>query len=135
MPHGYFCGVRPSGKRAAQAITYYLEGLELVTLPSWDLPTTEGLPEDAHIKKAMRYEKRAVKPPGNWGFSELYEGFDLVEALAEVDRCLCCGAKAIAAYTDDCMTCFGCDINCPVEAIFVHPFKEILPRALRPVES
>jgi NADPH-dependent glutamate synthase beta subunit-like oxidoreductase/NAD-dependent dihydropyrimidine dehydrogenase PreA subunit len=122
------------GKRAARAITYYIRGLEMATLPSWDPPITERLPEDAHIKKATRYEKRAVEQPGNRGFFELYEGFDLVAGLAEVDRCLCCGAKAIAAYTDDCMTCFGCDINCPVGAIFMHPFKEILPRALRPVE-
>lgn len=35
--------------------------------------------------------------------------------------------KAVIKYPDDCMTCFSCEMNCPVEAITVHPFKEVLP--------
>lgn len=35
--------------------------------------------------------------------------------------------KAYIAYPDDCMTCFLCERICPVGAIFVHPFKELLP--------
>ncbi|MFZ7101537.1 MAG: 4Fe-4S dicluster domain-containing protein [Peptococcaceae bacterium] len=35
--------------------------------------------------------------------------------------------KAYIAYADDCMTCFLCELVCPQGAIFVHPFKEILP--------
>jgi NADPH-dependent glutamate synthase beta subunit-like oxidoreductase/NAD-dependent dihydropyrimidine dehydrogenase PreA subunit len=118
------------GKRAAQAIKYYLGGLELGNLPAKEIPVTEKLPEDARLKQAMRYEKRAVDAAGRARFSELYRGFDLVEAMAEVDRCLSCGAKSFAAHPDDCMTCFNCEIHCPAKAIFVHPFKEILHRAL-----
>lgn len=36
--------------------------------------------------------------------------------------------KAYIAYPDDCMTCYKCELACPSEAIYVHPFKEILPR-------
>lgn len=38
--------------------------------------------------------------------------------------------KACIAYPDDCMTCFACEMACPQQAIYVHPFKEILPRVL-----
>ncbi len=38
--------------------------------------------------------------------------------------------KAHIAYGDDCMTCFKCERLCPADAIFVHPFKEVLPMAL-----
>ncbi|MDO4280612.1 MAG: ferredoxin family protein [Peptococcaceae bacterium] len=35
--------------------------------------------------------------------------------------------KAFIAYPEDCMTCFICERHCPKGAIFVHPFKEMLP--------
>jgi len=35
--------------------------------------------------------------------------------------------KAYIAYPDDCMTCYYCERICPAGAIFVHPFKELLP--------
>ena len=35
--------------------------------------------------------------------------------------------KACIAYGDDCMTCFLCERLCPSGAIYVHPFKEVLP--------
>jgi NAD-dependent dihydropyrimidine dehydrogenase PreA subunit len=38
--------------------------------------------------------------------------------------------KAYIAYPEDCMTCFVCEIGCPENAIFVHPFKEVLPLAI-----
>lgn len=41
------------------------------------------------------------------------------------------GEKAIIKYPDDCMTCFECELNCPEEAIYVHPFKEELPLAIK----
>jgi len=40
-------------------------------------------------------------------------------------------AKAYIAYPEDCMTCFVCELGCPEGAIFVHPFKEVLPPAIK----
>jgi NAD-dependent dihydropyrimidine dehydrogenase PreA subunit len=40
------------------------------------------------------------------------------------------GEKAIIRYPDDCMTCYTCELKCPVSAVDVHPFKEALPRAI-----
>lgn len=37
------------------------------------------------------------------------------------------GEKGIIKYSDDCMTCFECELNCPMGAIYVHPFKEEFP--------
>lgn len=38
--------------------------------------------------------------------------------------------KAFVAYPEDCMTCYLCEMNCPSGAVYVHPFKELLPRSL-----
>lgn len=53
-----------------------------------------------------------------------------------VDKCpldtirLGADGKAIIAYPEDCMTCYLCEMHCPCNAIYVHPFKELLPRSL-----
>jgi NAD-dependent dihydropyrimidine dehydrogenase PreA subunit len=44
------------------------------------------------------------------------------------------GGRAIIKYPDDCMTCFECELNCPAEAIYVHPFKEKLPLTIEYLE-
>ena len=49
------------------------------------------------------------------------------EAFEEARRCMTCGGKAFIAHPEDCMTCFMCDMACPSEAIYVHPFKEVIP--------
>lgn len=52
------------------------------------------------------------------------------EAMAEVQRCVTCGSRAIAQYKNDCMTCYFCEMACPVDAIRVDPIKEKLPRTI-----
>ena len=121
------------GKRAALAINLFLLGMEMDGLPPREMPITDKLPEDREFQKSMRHEKNPLGQIGNQDFTELYKGLDMVETLAEADRCLVCGAKSIAVYMDDCMTCFNCELNCPADAIFVHPYKEILPRSLRSI--
>lgn len=51
-------------------------------------------------------------------------------AMLEAHRCVTCGAKATVAYKNDCMTCFFCEIACPVQAIKVDPIKEEIPRTI-----
>lgn len=46
-----------------------------------------------------------------------------------------CGSKSRITYTDDCMTCFNCELNCPSGAIYVHPFKERFARTLDQIEA
>ena len=31
--------------------------------------------------------------------------------------------KAVVKYPDDCIGCFECELNCPSEAIYVHPLR------------
>jgi len=35
--------------------------------------------------------------------------------------------KADIAYPEDCITCYICEMQCPQDAIYVHPFKEVMP--------
>ncbi|MFQ8888564.1 MAG: hypothetical protein ACLR7Z_09755 [Bilophila wadsworthia] len=53
--------------------------------------------------------------------------------FAEALRCMTCVAVRIT--TDDCMTCFNCELNCPSGAIYVHPFKERFARTLDQIEA
>jgi NAD-dependent dihydropyrimidine dehydrogenase PreA subunit len=40
------------------------------------------------------------------------------------------GEKATIKYPEDCMTCYTCELKCPSGAIFVHPYKEVVPRSI-----
>lgn len=37
--------------------------------------------------------------------------------------------KAFIAYLEDCMTCYNCLLDCPANAITLHPFKKEQPQA------
>ena len=38
--------------------------------------------------------------------------------------------RAIITYPEDCLTCYACEIQCPGDAVRVHPFKEVMPSVL-----
>lgn len=56
--------------------------------------------------------------------------FSYETAMLEAHRCVTCGAKTTVAYKNDCMTCFFCEMACPVGAIKVDPIKEEIPRTI-----
>jgi NADPH-dependent glutamate synthase beta subunit-like oxidoreductase/NAD-dependent dihydropyrimidine dehydrogenase PreA subunit len=122
-----------AAKKAATAIECFLGGIEIEGQEEERFEAVTDFPAPELVQRARRREKESVKRTDN-SFSELYTGFDLVETLIEAERCMTCGAKSIAEHLDDCMTCFACELNCPSGAIFVHPFKEVLPRSFRPAE-
>jgi 2-oxoglutarate ferredoxin oxidoreductase subunit delta len=37
--------------------------------------------------------------------------------------------KAVIKYLEDCMTCYNCELECPQNAIIVHPLKKEQPQA------
>lgn len=126
-------GAVGGGKRAAQAIAWYLMGRDLEALPPRKRQVLGASSKISTLKKISRYHRISINHPELNENAESYLGFDLIQTLAEADRCMTCGGKAVIAHLDDCMTCFSCELNCPSNAIFVHPFKEILPRSLRPI--
>lgn len=119
------------GKRAAEAIALFLRGGDLSTLEAWSRPVAPALAHpDKHRRQKRQEGKRTGQPTL---FGELHAGFDLTQTLAEANRCLTCGSSARIAHRDDCMTCFGCELYCPEDAIRVSPIKEAWPRALAPL--
>lgn len=114
------------GREAAFSIDRALRGSQILADRGLSRAVAAVLPGEG-VLPAERNERKAKDVQG---FAERRLGFTLHEALAEGMRCMTCGAKARIAYTDDCMTCFTCELRCPSGAINVHPFKEPLPRTL-----
>jgi Pyruvate/2-oxoacid:ferredoxin oxidoreductase delta subunit len=110
-----------SGKRAALSIHLKANGLEPAQiLPSLALGGGASLSLQAYLEdgrldlkkvvqfaelNTLRYRKRAAlhgtprpAPRGHLGFREVNGGLDKEAAVAEAQRCFCCG------------TCIGCDL-------------------------
>ena len=106
-----------SGRKAALAVNNILQGSN----PDMGLNTRIRTAAPQDISSLEHIERR-----------ECDEGdvLSLEHALEEAVRCLTCGSRAHIAYPDDCMTCFACEVRCPVGAIDVDPFKEFHPRHL-----
>jgi heterodisulfide reductase subunit A-like polyferredoxin len=116
-----------SAKRAALSMDRFLKN--------------EGLKDvaDQEIRKVTNLPGRGIKPmdrqtpPKSKGRGEgrsREETFREEVALLEAQRCMSCGSKAYIAHPEDCMTCFECEVECPSEAVTVHPFKEPLPMTI-----
>ena len=81
-----------------------------------------------------RHERTLLPEDPEHPFAERAKPLDMEACFAEALRCMTCGSKSRITYTDDCMTCFNCELNCPSGAIFVHPFKERFARTLDQIE-
>ena len=124
-----------SGRRAAISVHRFLSGAEL-NRPVPERPVATDMLSRLDPSKIAHVRRNDRRKNALCGFSECRLGLSLDAAMAEAGRCLTCGGRAHIAYTDDCMTCYTCEVRCPADAIHVHPFKERLPRTLdtvRPV--
>ena len=119
-----------AGHEAALSVHQDLMGITVGLNRQRTRNVTERLPK-RNIPPAERQERT----PACGDCAGLRTGFDLEQALAESRRCLTCGSRAYVTYPDECMTCFGCELRCPAEAIDVHPFKERLQRTLDMMEG
>lgn len=118
-----------AGRQAAFSANCFING--------WDM--LESRPSKKHETAVMPVEKMfkysQEKPVGNLPAAARNEAvsgevFDYETMMREVNRCVTCGAKAEAAYKNDCMSCYFCEIACPVGAIVVDPMKEKQPRVI-----
>ncbi|GEM_PF-959019 len=105
------------GRRAADSVARYLNGWDMIESRPVLGPVVVDVPGKG-IEPAPRLERAGEAP------------FAFEDMILEANRCLTCGAKAYAAFKDDCMTCYFCEMACPQGAIAVHPFKENLPRTI-----
>ncbi|MBR3879989.1 MAG: FAD-dependent oxidoreductase [Mailhella sp.] len=127
------------GREAAESIDRMLIGADIPArrgvkrpvVQEEKLPGVNILP-GKEIRPVPRNERTAVVPSEPFG--EKTVGLDMEAGFTEALRCMTCGSRAVVAYTDDCMTCFFCELNCPSDAIFVHPFKERFARTLDQIE-
>lgn len=123
------------GRECAFSIDRMLKGADLLgerglirpTVPEEKLPGEGIQPEPRHERTSLPFDQE--RP-----FAEHTLPLDREACFAEALRCMTCGSKSRIAYTDDCMTCFNCELHCPSGAIFVHPFKERFARTLDQIE-
>jgi NADPH-dependent glutamate synthase beta subunit-like oxidoreductase len=119
-----------SGKRAAVSIDRFLRGQDLKADRQIEIPKVGRIPGEGMEHRAR--QETSIRPVAERtrGFGEINGGFSEEMAMLEAERCMTCGSKAYIAYPEDCMTCFTCALKCPYQAVDVHPFKEVLPRAI-----
>lgn len=117
------------GHKAAISVDRFLSGAELYR-PEASKAVVDDMLSRLDPEKVVRLKRNERRTGSAEGFKEKTAGLPLDLALAEARRCLTCGGKARIAYSDDCMTCYTCEVRCPAGAVNVHPFKERLPRTL-----
>ncbi len=133
---GSVAGAIAAGRQAAQGIALFLRGGDLKTLKAYEAPQNKSVADLKNCRPARRYDIKTPEQREERALpADRAAGYRMLEALAESNRCLTCGSKARIAYTDDCMTCFACELNCPADAIFVSPIKEEWPKALAPLPA
>ena len=101
-----------NAKRAAVSISRYLRKEDIRKDLTSKRKLSEQIPKDG-----ISIQKSQITS----------DSFNEEAFLEEAQRCMTCGAKAQISHLDDCMTCYSCELNCPYDAIYVHPFKEELP--------
>ncbi|MGN1038583.1 MAG: FAD-dependent oxidoreductase [Mailhella sp.] len=121
------------GREAAESIDRMLIGADMAARRGGERPVVaqEKLPGEG-IASAPRNEREQSGTADPFG--EKKKGLELEAAFSEALRCMTCGSRSVVTYTDDCMTCFNCELHCPSNAIYVHPFKERFARTLDQVE-
>lgn len=112
------------GREAAESIDRHINGWHLLEGRRNARIPLEN-PPGAGIKSVPRLDRSSL--PAR---EKSEQGFAFEEMLEESQRCMTCGSKAFAAFRDDCMTCYTCEMACPEGAVVVHPFKEDLPRTI-----
>jgi NAD-dependent dihydropyrimidine dehydrogenase PreA subunit len=112
------------GREAAESIDRHMNGWHLLE-GRGDAKIPLENPPGAGIKSVPRLNRSP-----STGRDKSTQGFAFEEMMVESQRCMTCGSKAFAAYRDDCMNCYTCEMVCPEGAIVVHPFKENLPRTI-----
>lgn len=118
-----------SGRKAAISIDAYLRGQDpKISASRKQIGKT---PKEGIVKKS-RYSTPLL-PVGERknNFKEVKLKFNNCMTMDEAGRCLTCSSQARICYPEDCMSCFRCELGCPSNAIYVHPFKEVLPLAIK----
>jgi NADPH-dependent glutamate synthase beta subunit-like oxidoreductase/NAD-dependent dihydropyrimidine dehydrogenase PreA subunit len=124
-PAGTVVEAIAAGKKAAVAIDRYLRGEDLkagedrrpcrVSNPPRE--RLEQLPRQATPLLAV--EQRRLN------FKEVKTGFDEDAMVLESRRCTTCGSRAVISYPEECMACDSCEGNCPQNAIYVSPERNM----------
>lgn len=112
-----------SGKRGAESIARYLLG-EDPRKGRDDTVNVQDSPKDGIIKFPRRSACPIPVEEYKGNFNEVKTGFTVNQARLEAHRCMTCCAKSQIVYPEDCMVCFYCERDCPVQAINVTPDRK-----------
>jgi len=110
-----------SGKSAALSIDRFLKGQDLRQARDLEVPAVKKPPREG-IERRKRQESQVLPvDQRQTDFREIRAGLTFEAAQREQQRCMACGSKAFIKYSDDCMTCYTCEKDCPENAIYVSP--------------
>ena len=118
-----------SARRAAFCMDMFLQSKNMHEILDPIIPKVTNLPGKGIKPLERQHPPQEKRSRAKRGSGEDTFGDEI--ALLEAQRCMSCGGKAYIAHPEDCMTCFECEVECPSEAVSVHPFKEPLPMTIR----
>lgn len=122
------------GREAAESIDRMLIGADMAGRRDRQRPVVaEDKRPGKDIPHVPRNERGKTSPDDPFGEKTI--GLDMEAGFTEALRCMTCGSRSMVTYTDDCMTCYNCELHCPSGAIYVHPFKERFARTLDQVKA
>lgn len=135
-----------SGKKAACYIARYLSGQDIVARES-EAKKTPGKPKPGVVKVERNETPLLLASQRKKNFKEVRGAFSAEVAKKEAERCMICKVrgectevcamdvlrmdeymgKPVIRYHEDCMTCYSCELTCPMGAIMVSPLKKEIP--------
>ena len=120
-----------SGRECAFSIDRMLKGADIRGERGRKRP---DLPEEPMAPRSIRHEPRQERvshpAPSSDPFAETLQPLDMEACFAEALRCMTCGSKSRITYTDDCMTCFNCELNCLLGPSMCIPSRNVSPALL-----
>ena len=114
-----------AGKKAAISIDCYLKGENLKANRGQRPRRVSNLPKESLEELPRQTTPLLAVDQRRLNFKEVKTGFNEDAMILESRRCTTCGSRAIIRYPEECMACDSCERNCPKNAIYVSPERNM----------
>jgi NADPH-dependent glutamate synthase beta subunit-like oxidoreductase/NAD-dependent dihydropyrimidine dehydrogenase PreA subunit len=114
-----------AGKKASISIDRYLKGENLKANRDQRPRRVSNLPKVSLEELSRQTTPLLAVVQRRLNFKEVKTGFNEDAMILESRRCTTCGSRAVIRYPEECMACDSCERNCPQNAIYVSPERNM----------